>query len=242
MNRSDLRTETRRLIKDTSTDTNRQRWSDTDLNSRIKLAQEDLVSRTSCLVSRGAAINIVADTTEYDLPTGFLHAIYVAYKDIDGDYIKLEPITLEELELYNGDWENTTSSEPTHYYLRLGSGKIGLYPTPTVAVTSGLRIDFVKKPTAFSNDTTEALDAASHLSPFHEYLCYYVAHLCKLDEGNLMEANIFQMKYLEGIRDTRARIAEQFETGVPRMMNIYEIARMRGHRVTGYSTNPFRRT
>jgi len=217
--RSELRAEIRRLIKDTSSDTTRQRWTDAVLNNRIDWANEDVVVNTACLQSR-ITTDITSGTAEYTLPADFLYAQEIKYKNSDGNWNMLQQITFRQLDLSDADWEGTNGT-PSHYYIR--RNVIGLYPNPDTSRTAALRIDYVERPDDLAGDTSYPYNAVTSLYPFHDLVVLRVAARCKEDEGVWVESDKLLGRYYAGIKQMTAKLGERFDD--LRIMNIYEKVR-----------------
>lgn len=221
MDRTALRTEIRQLINDTSVDTDRQRFSDTVLNTRIDDAQERIVQLTKCIESR-ITTDITAGTSEYDFPAEFLIETQVLYLNSDGDWKMLRKISETELNYYYSTWRSE-SGTPSHYYLRRSATKLGLYPNPDTSRTSALRIDFVRRPTALVDDTSIPFNALTRLYPFHDIICLEVAKLCSLDEKKMDPVTYFEQKLVQRLRQLMDFVSEPIEG--TRIINAYELAR-----------------
>lgn len=91
-----------------------------------------------------AAIDIVSGTSEYALtpPAGALvsELLWVAFNDTP-----LVPKTEVQLDAVGSDWKNE-SGDPV-YYTQLSPRLIRLVPTPSSALTGGLKLRYALKPT-----------------------------------------------------------------------------------------------
>lgn len=91
----------------------------------------------------------VADQKTYDYPadildTLILRLLYGASTTTRGE---LTEKTIEDLKTEDDSWENSTASTPEHWYKDFEEAKYGLYPKPDTAVTDGVKIAYVQKPT-----------------------------------------------------------------------------------------------
>ena len=227
MTRTELREEIRRMLRDTSTDTSRQRWTDTDLNSRINWAQLKISTLTRCLQTR-TTTNITSGTSEYTFATDFLAEITVLYLDSDSDWKALQKITEKELDLYETEWRSTDGT-PTHYYIR--ENQLGLYPNPDVSRTNALRYDYYETPDDLSADsgaTGTPFNAISELIPFHDIITIEVARKCKIDEGLFNDADKLKIEFDRRLREMKHQLGMKAEE--TRIINIYETARSKSRR------------
>lgn len=219
MNKGQLITEIRRLIKDTSTDSALQRWTDAILLERLNNVQQEVCAFTGMLEDR-ISINVTSGTAEYAF-TSTVQAVKKAYwKDDNGVYIALTKRTETELDLMESDWRDADGT-PTSYYIR--DNYIGLYPNPDVTRTAGLRVDIIEIPTDLSADSDVPFDSEYQFYFAHEGLAFGVARLCSLDENKWDAVNVFETKYFNVIKEIQKQISsENVDTRIP---NIYEQAR-----------------
>ena len=120
-------------------------------NATIQLLQE-----SSWLTNTPAAINIVANTSEYALtpPAGSLVAdiLWAAHNNQN-----LTAKTEAQLDMLSGTWR-TDTGDPVYYTL-LSPRLIRLVPTPTAALTGGLKLRYAA--------ITEIIKDNDFMSPFH---------------------------------------------------------------------------
>lgn len=214
MDRQAIRDEVRRLVRDL--DSYNYRWSDTVLNSRIDQAHERASVITKCVVSLNNLVNVVAGTSAYSIPTGFLEPIEIRCKSGDKWYA-LDKVRVEELNLTGEDWRSETGT-PTKYYT-LGA-YINIYPIPDTSVASGMSIDMYSRPSAFSSDTDIPFSGDVKLYAFHDAISYEVAGKCKQDDGKFDEANQFLAIFQQKLREIKNQIASDTED--TRTPNVYE--------------------
>lgn len=114
--------------------------------------QIDIVRRTG-VNTTDSNLNSVAEQREYDLPTDILRLIHVTYYNTS-TYHRLEAATLDEMETF-GDYPGETSTlNPTHYYIKQGqTPKIGLYPKPSTSHASGIQTHYVKRPSNLTDSS-----------------------------------------------------------------------------------------
>jgi hypothetical protein len=226
MDRSEVRTEIRRSIKDNDPDPQRYRWTDIDLNARINIAQRKIAAETQSLEGR-IVDDIQSGISEYSLPDVFLKDLRVLYKNSDGDYKRLKKISQEELDNYASAWRDSQSEIITHYSIRHNTILI-IYPTPNFNRTDGLKLDIIKQPDDLTADTDKPFDGSNLLLPFQDSIVLEVARQCLSDEGKTELASIKIAELKIRITAIKSIISEQFE-GM-RVTNIYEVARHRNRR------------
>lgn len=100
--------------------------------------------------------------SKYALPTGALQVDRVEVKDVNGDYQKLAPLTLEQITEGLDEFQSTDGL-PRYY--RLVGSTIELFPgvlSTAVTTTNGLKVYFGRGSTTFaSTDTTKTPGFAS---------------------------------------------------------------------------------
>ncbi len=208
LTRVEIRNEIRKILNDTPYTNQQQRWSNSLINQRINLAQDDICSKTRCLRNT-FTITTTTGVREYDLPDNLLIIERVAYL-ITGTtdaWKKLEFSTLRTLDGESSEWENQGDGLPTKYCER---GKhIVLKPTPsgTHAKTDALYIDGYALGDSLTSDTSVPFNNIKFLYPYHELIIYYVVSLCYLDEGR--DATFFQTKYMMGIKQLQDDLVDR---------------------------------
>lgn len=133
--------------------------------------------------------NLVANTQSYALSGAtFLKTLKVEIKNEAGDWIALQPISLDDRRSGSMTDFMKTAGTP-QYYDKLGN-KIWLYPKPSYASTNGLKIYYQRKPDLFaSTDTTQAPGFAS---PFHKILALGAALDYCLAKGIQEKVNLLR--------------------------------------------------
>ena len=128
-------------------------------NAAIQLCQE-----SSWLTYTPAAIDIVAGTSEYALtpPTGSLvsDVLWAAHNDQN-----LTAKTEAQLDMLSGTWR-TDSGDPVYYtFISRATRIIRLVPTPTTALTGGLKLRYAIKPTPTATTVDDTV-----FEEWHEYI------------------------------------------------------------------------
>jgi hypothetical protein len=111
--------------------------------------------------------NLVANTQAYAITAvTFLKILKVECKDQAGNWIALEPISLDDMR-HNSLTDFMKTAGTPQFYDKFGN-KMRLYPTPSYSSTSGLKIYYQRTADLFaSTDTTKVPGFAS---PFHKLL------------------------------------------------------------------------
>lgn len=228
MNRGTVRDETRRLIRDTSSDTNKQRWSDAVLNARINEAHQNICVRTKCVRTR-ITTSIVAATVEYAMPANFIEEISVQILDSASDWLSLVKKTEQELDTIDRGWRDDTGDPASYYYRR--REYIGLYPIPSVSRADALRVDYFRLPDDFTADADVPYEDTKEYYPFHRIIAIETARQCLMDRGGTEDLNLaltLRAEYEQAIREMIALGNSRSEQ--TRIINIYEQVRHRPRR------------
>lgn len=209
MNRDGLINEVRRLVKDTSSDVTKQRWSTGTIVDRLDMAAIDIVSKTRCLENQ-TFITTIAEQREYNLPTDLLVIKRVGFTTTSSSstilvssspFRKIDRWTILGLDTDSSYWEDLGSGQPTKYYV-LGSS-ICLVQKPSIvyAGTNRLKITYTMKPNTLDTSATIPFYDYPYLYPYHYILTYYVAMLCKIDEGDFSSATSIQNLYFQALQN-----------------------------------------
>lgn len=217
MDKEDIRGEIRRQIKDTTSDTSLQRWSNTVLNDRMTMVHEEMCALAGMLEKRATDTNIVSGTAEYSVPDDFIREIRVLYKNASGYYVPLDKKTITELDLFGPHWRDQ-SGTPQYFYIR--DTYIGLYPKPDTARTGGLRLDYTCRAPDLSTDASIPFNSKYEFYFAHIGIAFGVARLCMLDEEKFDASDRFENKYGFVIKGIMRQVSQKSED--IRVPNVYE--------------------
>lgn len=112
-----------------------------------------------------ATTNLVSGTSKYALPSTSLTVKRLEVMDANGEWTKLEALTLEELPT-EGEFLSDTNDTPRFY--RMTGNTITLYPTPNYSSTSGFKCFFDRGSVAFASTATTT--APGFNSEYHDYI------------------------------------------------------------------------
>lgn len=229
MDREDIRDEVRRLVRDTSSTTTKQRWSNTVINDRLNEVHKEICARALIYRVRATAVNIVSGTAEYDMPTDFIKEEAIYFLNSSSEWRPLVKKTEKELDMYDKNWRDTSGDPSTHYYLRID--KIGLYPNPSVTRNSALRVDYIRVPASFTQDTDVPFGSLAEYYPYHRLVAVETARRCMSDRGQdfINEIATFGVEYEKGLRELIALNNSKNEQ--TRITNSYERARKCSRRI-----------
>ncbi len=208
LTRSDLRTQIRQQVKDTSS--SRQRYSDTILNNYINEVQRDFVNRTWS-IERSTGFDLAVNTTYYDLPINMIAIKFLYFTNQSGQVTMLDESMERSLRQSNPDWESEGGNAPTDYLVRTsttGSAEIeiGIFPIPTVVSSTGtINMTYFSQVANLSSDNSIPFEGYNVLVPYHDSIIYGVAAKIMLIENNTNMANSMLSIYndLIGISSNR---------------------------------------
>ena len=203
---SDIRTQIRRNVRDTSATASLQRYSDSVLTDFSNQAQRAIVNST-WVISKSTTITLSAGTTYYTLPTDTIEI-----ERATRQYGNLAEVKLQQLDAdnANADWE-TTGGTPLYFFQdKAQSNKIGLQPFPNSAGNAGtLRIIYYALPVDLSADSDKPFSAEDRYRPYDDLLVFFVTYRIFLIEGYQDRASIFRQEYDDLLQIMNANIGKK---------------------------------
>ena len=181
-------------------DATKMKYQDTFFTTLANEAQKDIVMTTNCLKCASPyTFDTVVDQATYTLPDNILKIDYdggVAY--YDGDKTdRLDLVTRQWLDNYESSWRDASHDRPLYYYMN--NQVLGLYPKPDTAVTNGIIVYYIVKPTDLANDTDIPFNGNRMLDTYHIAIPYFM--LWKIAEIERLEvAPYYQQQYLNEIK------------------------------------------
>src|SRR3990167_7892332 len=175
MSLSELLTQSRIFLRDTATDPNRRRFSDTQLTSFLNNGQKEANLKAWAVVNT-TRIALSAGTTEYSLPSE-----HIAVLRVTVNHQPLAERTFSFLDDANTDWISE-SGTPVDFYIRIDSSivagvskeSIGFHPVSTFTATA--IIQHLAQPTDLSASGDIPFSGNLRLYPYHQALAYYTAY------------------------------------------------------------------
>ena len=201
---SELRTNSRLLIKDTSAI--RQRFSDTQINNFVNEAQRDAINNTWC-ISKSAEIPLVIGTTYYTIPTDS-----IAIQRVTFQRRNMPETTLIKLDgdFNNAAWENSIGTPVSYFQDPTQTDKIGVYPWPNTASSTGtLRLIYYSQGTNLSADADEPFNSEDRFVSYHDILPYFVAYRVYLLEGEIEKATTYRQEYESRLQIMGGRVGSK---------------------------------
>lgn len=189
---SEIRSSVRLRIRDATTDTNNQRFSNSQLNDIINEGQRDVINKT-WLLTATTFFGLTLGITEYNMPDDFLAPIRVT----------VSSRTIAETS-YNGldqdstDWTVRTAT-PTSYYLNHNRTQdqvyMGFVPKPSTTSVNSVFIFYAREAPTMTSDTNEPFDGKEVYNQHHETLVDYTTGICWLIQGRHDLAKLYMELY-----------------------------------------------
>lgn len=160
----------RSYLRDTSSDSTRQQFSDSTLLGWVNDAQQEANSFAWVLRS-STTFTLAAGTTEYALPSDFLATWRVEYRSR-----KLDQTSINELDATSLGWKSA-SGVPQKYYLYVASATwIGFTPAPISTSTGTVSVFYIAQPATLTSTSATPFNGWPQLVPYHPAIAYYVAY------------------------------------------------------------------
>lgn len=202
-----LKTEMRRNLRDTSSDTSDQRYSDALLTDFANEAQRDIVN-TTWLSYKTTSYVLTANTTYYSLPDDIIVPVQAIFKNSGGSTIELNEVSLKSLYDNNVGWEKITGN-PNQYVVTQATSstanstsslKISYFPIPNNTSTGTVTLWYYNQVDDLVSDSDVPFNGKRNLYPYHMAIVYHTAMRLKIIEGRLDEAQLFSSLYLNSLK------------------------------------------
>jgi hypothetical protein len=180
---TEIRSDVRSLITDAQSV--RQRFTDSELNGWINEGQRIADVKTNCIY-KSYAFQLVAGTTYYQMPDGFL-----SIRRVTRDKLSIQEMTPAGLDGRSAEWENA-SGYPTYYFTNFSSRTmIGFAPFPkVVSDTATISVDYFSYSETLTG-SMEAFNGSKDLFPFHYALSFYGAYKASIIDERYEKAKVF---------------------------------------------------
>jgi len=201
---SDLISKTRVQIRDTSTDTTLQRYSDSYITNLINEGQRDAVNQSWCLDATTNYV-LIANQKFYQLPSNLIAIKFARFIDntSTSTYI-LEEKNERSFRQNNPDWEKQTG-KPVQYFTRSSTFtnttlELAVYPIPHATSDLGnMIVDYVVTADDLSSASDIPFNGQNYLLPYNDLLSDYVTAQIKVVEGRTDEATLYRNLYAAGL-------------------------------------------
>lgn len=166
------------------------------------------------------ATDIVSGTSAYALPSEALTIKRIELKDSNGDWFRLSPITLEEVDTI-GEFQ-TDAGTPKFY--RLVNGTAVVYPTPNYNSTGGFKVSFDRASVDFA--TTDTTKTPGFASPYHSILPTGMTIAWLKTKINsqfaVQQINILTQDYLKLEKNLKEFYGKRFKDKIPMVGRAYQ--------------------
>lgn len=190
LDRSDIRDGIRLRIKDTNSE--RQRYTDAQLNNLINQEQRDVVNLTG-IIKSNTDIVLSTGTTYYSIPS-----TVISIDRITLDFKDLPEATLKGLDSENsgGAWALTSGKPQKYFQDPARPGQIGVFPWPQALLTTGtLHVNYFADADDMVDDTDVPFNGSLRYLPYHDLLIYGISYKIELTEGDAPKAQEYRGYY-----------------------------------------------
>lgn len=199
---SELRTDIRLRIKDSNS--TRQRFTDSQINSLINDAQRDIVNATWCNYNN-TDITLVSGTTYYSLPGDLIAIVRVTR-----ERKVLKETSLNQKDAEASGWEMSGGVPSAYFQDPAQTDMIGFAPWPSGTSSTGtVRIIYVAQPTDLSSDSTSPFNNETRFEPYHDLITMYAAYRVFLIEGDINKAQFYRQEYESRLQMMRDRVGSK---------------------------------
>lgn len=179
------------------------------VDSFIDDARYWLVDKTYCLYSKFSR-RLTADQTQYNIRSiggtnkdKALKILCVLWKDSDGKYYPLEPISEYELDKNHSSWRTDSSSTPR--YAAIDGHWLTIFPAYTASVTAGIWVITIRRPDELTGDD----DDLGIPSEYNRFIIDYVFNTMTNKDAN---NEVLAEQVLKRLRaKTMTRLARTFD-------------------------------
>lgn len=177
---SDVLSRSRSLLKDASTNTNRQQFTDAQYLAWASDGQRE-ANALNWLMQSSTTFNLVGGTTEYAMPSDFMFANRVWYQvPTSQPWQKLPASSFNDLDARYPGWQSVSGGPPLNYYIDMTTGTVymGFYPAPATISTGPIIVYYVQNTQDLTTSNESALPFNGWLAmqPYVSALPYYVAY------------------------------------------------------------------
>lgn len=189
------------------------RWSNTILELKLNLGNQDVVSRAKC-IKKSVDMNTTEGTREYPITaTDFMvldEDAGIEYGATDPLKEKLDFKTILDLDREDSGWKNSSNGTPEKCYLK-EYNIVGLEPAPDADHygTGYLRIPYIPIPATLSGEQGPFNDEIGFMDRDCELLVLWAYYMILFEEGKKEEGAIIRGEYLSGVDNLAKRKREK---------------------------------
>lgn len=185
---SDIITRVRRTFGDEAA----VQVQDDDIIRWINDGQIEIIKRDAEALQKTAFVDLVANQAVYTMPTDLMLLRSLRYK-FSGmqSYTALKFRSVQQFDETIDGWDGTLYSSSSPIYFTLFEGKVTLFPTPSEANVSGLKVLYNQKPT----DVISGSSAISLPLVYHNTLVQYCMWQASLLDEDHQPALMYQSNF-----------------------------------------------
>ena len=196
----DIRTEVRLRVKDSGVST---RFTDAQIDSFSNEGQRDVVNAT-WVIKKSTSITLVSGTTFYSLPTDLIAIGRVTWRNRN---IYEATLTKLDSDFNNSAWLDTGGPPQKYYQDPTQSDKIGIYPFPNSASSTGtIKINYFSQGTNMSADSDVPFNGENRYISYHDLIIFYDCYRVHLLEGEIDKATLYRQEYEARVLLMRDRV------------------------------------
>lgn len=196
---SDILTRARLMLRDTSNDPARQRFSDTQLLNWLNDGQRE-ANATNMIFMSSVSFPLVAGTTAYSLPADF-----VATWRVTLNGMKLDQTSYNEQDANATGWQNVKPGTPINYDIyETTAPTIEFYPAPSVQYISASTsvvagIWYLQQSIDLTTTSGIPFNGWIQLYPYQSYLAYYITYRGLWTVGDMDQAQQYLVEWTQGL-------------------------------------------
>ena len=210
MTLSDIETAIRRNMRDTSTDSTSQRYSDSVLLDYINEQQRQINNLTWC-VDTSTSYVLTSGTIYYDLPTDFIAARQVTFTDQSSNVLWLEEWSERKVYQQEPSFATNSTGQPVKYFTRSSGGtaaQIAYLPYPNTSSSTGtVTVWYYAQVTDLASASDVPFDGYLPLYPYHYSIVAGVTARLKAVEGLADEAKFYSDQFTLYVTNMKEKFA-----------------------------------
>lgn len=199
---SDILARARLMLRDTSSDSTRQRYSDTQLLNWLNDGQRE-ANAQDFIVMSSFTFSLTSGTTEYALPSDFVATWRVTINNL-----KLDQTSWNEQDSNSTGWQKINPGTPINYYIYMASNPtIGMIPCPSSTYvaqsTPVVKMWYFQQTNDLTSTAQVPFNGWIQAYPYHSMLAYYIAYRGLWTVGDTEEATGYLSEWqlwLNGIK------------------------------------------
>lgn len=176
---SDLVTRARTLVKDASTSSNRQQFTDSQFLAWASDGQRE-ANAMNWLLTTSTTFTLSGGTTEYAMPSDFMFATRVWYQTQTQPMMKLPASSFNDLDARYPGWQSQSGGPAINYYMDMSTSVVymGFYPAPVSSSTGPVIVYYVQSTIdmSSSDETKLPFNGWTVMQPYASALPYYMAY------------------------------------------------------------------